>query len=64
MIYPNPETPTDPAGIYLLEANTRNTRTRCEVNNRDARTMPRSLNMFKVNNKNTRTATSFWCFYC
>ena len=32
----------NPVGIYLLKANNKNTRTRCE-------------NMFKVNNKDTRT---------
>ena len=37
------------AGIYLLKVNNRNTRTRCD--------------MFKVNKKDTRTASlvSFWC---
>ena len=41
-----------PAGIYLLQVNNRNTRTRCD--------------MFKVNNKDTRATpvASFWYLYC
>ena len=41
-----------PVGIYLRKVNT-NTKTRCE-------------NMFKVNNKDTRTTllASFYCLYC
>ena len=42
----------NPTGIYLLKVNKRNTRTMCDL--------------FKVNNKDTSTASmaSFWCLYC
>ena len=42
----------NPANIYLLKVNSKNTRKRCK----------KVWSMFKVNNKNCRT--SFWWLYC